>query len=214
MISIYVGPVGSGKSYHALCEGLAHISVIPERYVVANFPIKFKRGRKGEREKRRWIYLPDEQMTVENLIKISFEKRFFGKEGHALLIVDEAGVFFNARDWQVKGKERVEWIKFFSQSRKFGYDVILVAQDLRMIDRQIRNMADFEVKHLNMNKYFWFKMLPFKMFAVVYYWMNTRFRGSLRFMILRPWVAKRYDTMRIFNLNGEIQEIIERHKVV
>ena len=28
----------------------------------------------------------------------------------------------------IKGAERAEWVKFFSQSRKFGYDVILVAQ--------------------------------------------------------------------------------------
>jgi len=157
MIYIYTGPVGSGKSYHALVEGLRKISAIPDRYVIANFPIKFKKGKRGDRERKRWIYLEDSHITVDNLIKMSFEKGFFQKEGHCLLVIDEAGVFFNARDWMIKGAERAEWVKFFSQSRKFGYDVILVAQDLRMIDRQIRNMADFEVKHLNMNKYFGLK---------------------------------------------------------
>lgn len=211
MIYIYTGPVGSGKSYHALLEGLRKISAIPERFVVANFPIKFKKGKKGDRERKRWIYLDDSEITVDNLIKISFEKGFFQKESHALLVIDEAGIFFNARDWMIKGAERAEWIKFFSQSRKFGYDVILVAQDLRMIDRQIRSMADFEVKHLTMNKYKWFMFLPFKVFATVTKWQGTGFKGSVKFIIFKKWIAKRYDTMRLFKLDDDLKALMQQY---
>jgi len=208
MIYIYTGAVGSGKSYHALREGLRKISSIPDRFVVANFPIKFsKNKKKAEKEMRRWVYLDNSEITPENLIRIAFEKCFFGKEGHCLLIIDEAGIFFNSRDWFVNPKQRAEWIKFFSQSRKFGYDVILVTQDLRMIDRQIRSMADFEIKHLSMKKYKWLSWLPFKTFAYVTYWMNTRFKGNVEFDILLPWVANRYDTMRLFNVPDDIKKL-------
>lgn len=208
MISIYTGSVGSGKSYHALKMGLQKISCVPDRYVIANFPINYsKNQKKAEREKRRWLFFEDKDITPDNLIKKSFELDIFGKEGHCLVIIDEAGIFFNARDWQIKGQERAEWIKFFSQSRKFGYDIILVAQDLRMIDRQIRSMADFEVMHKALNKYFWLSFLPFKTFAYVEYWMNTRFKGRVSFDILLPWVARRYDTMRLFKITDELREI-------
>jgi len=211
MIYIYTGAVGSGKSYHALCEGLSKISAIPDRFVVANFPVRFKKGKKGERERRRWIYLDDSDIYVNRLIKLSFEKGFFGKEGHCLLIIDEAGIFFNARDWMVKAAERAEWIKFFSQSRKFGYDVILVAQDLRMIDRQIRSMADFEVKHFAMNKYKWFAFLPFKVFAAVTKWQGTSFKGTVKFIVFKKWIAKRYDTMRLFKLDDDLKALMQRY---
>lgn len=211
MIYIYTGSVGSGKSYHALVEGLRKISAIPDRYVVANFPIRFSKGKKGDRERKRWIYLSDEEITVDRLIRLSFEKGFFQKESHALLIIDEAGIFFNARDWMVKGAERAEWIKFFSQSRKFGYDVILIAQDLRMIDRQIRSMADFEVKHFLMNKYKWFMFLPCKVFAAVTKWQGTGFKGSVQFILFRKRVARRYDTMRLFKVDDGLKALIQQY---
>jgi len=49
-------------------------------------------------------------------------------------------------------------------------------------------------------------------FAVVYYWMHTKFRGSVRFMMLKPWVAKRYDTMRLFKVDDGLKELINRYK--
>jgi zona occludens toxin (predicted ATPase) len=210
-MSIFTGSVGSGKSYHALREGIRQISVVPDRFVVANFPIKYsKREKKRLKEQKRWIFLEDKEITPDNLIRLSFELGIFGHEGYCLLIIDEAGIFFNARDWQVKGQERADWIKFFSQSRKFGYDIILVAQDLRMIDRQIRSIADFEVMHKALKKYFWLKWLPFKTFAYIEHWMNTRFRGRVTFDILLPWVAKKYDTMRLFKITDELRQIASR----
>ncbi|RJQ26225.1 MAG: hypothetical protein C4589_10075 [Peptococcaceae bacterium] len=210
MIFLYVGSVGSGKSYHCVADGIAKISAWPDRFVVANFPIKFsKNGRKKEKEQRRWIYL--DEFKPKDLIRISFEKKFYGKEGHALLIIDEAGLWFNSRDWNVKVDERKEWIKFFSQSRKFGYDVILVAQEERMIDRQIRSMAEYIVRHKCFNKFGWFCWLPVKMFAYVYFWSFTKFRGGLKIGILLPWVAGRYDTMKMFKMDNETLELARKY---
>ena len=84
------------------------------------------------------------------------------RSGSCLLIVDEAGILFNSRDWMVRAEEAEKVDKFFSQSRKFGYDVILVAQSDRMIDRQIRDLAEYLVRHFNMRKYWYFAWLPFK----------------------------------------------------
>jgi len=201
MIELYLGSVGSGKSYHALRRGLEKISCRPARYVVANFPIKCR----NKKDKERWIFLDNDDLTVDMLIKISLEKGFIGKEGHALLIIDEAGINFNSRDWNIKGEERKKWVKFFSQSRKFGYDVILVAQDERMIDRQIRSCAEYRVFHRLANRFSWFKLLPFKLFFYVSFWCGGNFRGGLQLDVLLPWVARRYDSMRLFDVDVDLQ---------
>jgi len=198
-IDIYTGTVGSGKSYHALCEGLQKISALPHRIVVANFPIK----NVSERKLKRWHYIED--MTVKDLIRISFQEKIFGKEGHGLLIIDEAGLFFNARDWNIKAEERKRWIKFFSMSRRFGYDVILIAQDVRMIDRQIRKMCEYEVKHVCANRYGWLSWLPLKTFFYVYKWSGGKFNGGLRIGFLFPWVANKYDTMKMFEIDKDTE---------
>lgn len=206
MIDLYLGSVGSGKSYHALKEG---IEKTKQRggFVVANFPIKAR----NEKENERWIYLED--FSPKDLIRLSFERGSFGHEGRALVIVDEAGIKFNSRDWQVNPNERKEWIKFLSQSRKFGYDIILVAQDERMVDRQIRKLAEFNVKHIKLRNYKLMKLLPWQIFAVVRFWNGATFKGQVSFLFFNPFLAKRYDTMKLFELDEEIQEIAEKNGI-
>lgn len=206
MIDLYLGSVGSGKSYHALKEG---IEKTKQRggFVVANFPIKAR----NEKEKERWIYLED--FSPKDLIRLSIERGSFGHEGRALVIVDEAGIKFNSRDWQVNPNERKEWIKFLSQSRKFGYDIILVAQDERMVDRQIRKLAEYNVKHIKLRNYKWMKLLPWQIFAAIRFWNGATFKGQVSFLFFNPFLAKRYDTMKLFDLDQEIQEIAEKNGI-
>lgn len=209
MIEIFTGTVGSGKSYHALVRGLNKVNCIPERYVIANFPIKYK----NKKERKRWIYTENDYLTVDYLIEQSFKLGLYGNEGKGLIIIDEAGVMFNSRDWQIAGNKRKEWIKFFSQSRKFGYDVIMIAQDMRMIDRQIRALAEFEVKHVKANNYGLFKILPITVFLYVTYWMAGRFKGKLNMGILFPWIANRYDTMKMFDMSPAVLELASRYGI-
>ena len=216
MISLYTGSVGSGKSYHSIELGLDWIN--KRKNVIANFPIKppkkylFKfQERRWEEKLKRWHYL--EEITVEYLMALSLENDWFGKESQCLVIIDEAGIMFNSRDWQHERLSRQKWIKFLSQSRKWGYDFIFVCQMDRMIDRQIRGLVEYEVKHLKANNAFFFRFLSiFKvtMFMYVYKWYQTKLKGSVRLSIYRPAIANRYDTMRIFNLD----DLIESMKMV
>lgn len=208
MIEIYVGAVGSGKSYHIMARGIAKIYSRKNNIVVANFPIRFSERDIKRGIDKRWIYLDDDELNPMNLIKMSIENGYYGKEGHSLLVIDEAGVYFNARDWQVSVNTRKEWIKFISQSRKFGYDVVLIAQDARMIDRQIRSMAEYTVKHVKLRNYKWLKLIPWQIFAAVSYWAGGSFKGSLSFVLFNPLIARRYDTMRIFEIPEELKELL------
>lgn len=206
MIELYLGAVGSGKSYHALKRGLEKVT---ERgsFVVANFPI----NPKTQKEKERWIFLED--FSPEDLIRLSFERKSYGKEGKALLIIDEAGIWFNSRDWQINPQKRKEWIKFFSQSRKFGYDVILIVQDERMLDRQIRKLAEYHIKHVKLRNYVWLKLIPWQIFATIKFWTGASFKGQVRFILFNPWKAKRYDTMKLFKIDDDLKQIAVKNGI-
>lgn len=209
MIKVFTGGVGSGKSYSAMREGLEWIecwSKKMRKHVVANFPCKKFKDKDAE---RRWFYI--ENPRPGELIDMSIRYGWNQKEGSCLLIIDEASVIFNARDWQ-KCVDRLKWIKFFAHSRKLGFEVILVTQDLRSVDRQIRNLADVEIKHINWKSIpglgLVCRMIRVPVFWRVYYPLRTRFNGYVTASILLPWVANRYDTMRMFG----IEELKMEHR--
>lgn len=212
-IELYVGFVGSGKSYAATKNGtLIADAPLGKRWVIANFPIKpkkrwFARLRKPENRfnNPRWIYKDNDDLTPDYLIKKSLEMGWNKKEGSCLVIFDEAGIPFNTRTWNAPN--RLEWIKFLSQSRKFGYDFIFITQHRDMMDKQIRKLCEFEVQHKRMNNMFAFKILSLfrvTLFAGVSFWngMNKE-RGTLRMYFYRKKVADRYDTLRIFDKTDE-----------
>lgn len=224
MISMYTGSVGSGKSFHALEVGL---KVLKEkkhgqyRSVIANFPlipkreikilpkkIRQKMNTRNNEEFERWIF--NDEISIEYLIATSIEQGWYGKESMCLVIIDEAGIIFNSRDWQTQGNARNKWIKFLALSRKFGYDFIFVTQSDRMIDRQIRGLCEYEIKHLKANNSFllsWLFIFRITVFMYIYQWYHTKLKGNLRLSLFKKSVASRYDTMRVFNFEDLIDSI-------
>lgn len=212
-IELYTGFVGSGKSYCATKQAINIVDApLGKRWVIANFPIKprrkffhfFYKEEKKYHELKRWIYKSNEELTVDFLISQSLKMGWNKKESSCLLIFDEASIPFNARTYQKK--DRLEWIKFLSQSRKFGYDVIFITQDARMLDKQIRALCEYEVVHKKLNNMFalsWLSLFRLTIFAQVKYWngTNARFtRGQLRLVKYNKRIASRYDTLRLFDL--------------
>jgi hypothetical protein len=57
---------------------------------------------------------------------------------NGLLVLDEASTFLNSRSWDTDRKGRLRLIGWLAQSRKWGWDLILIAQHANMIDSQIR----------------------------------------------------------------------------
>ena len=216
-IELYTGFVGSGKSYAAVKIG-TQIADAPlgKRWVIANFPIKskesllmkfinrnlklFKMPPRKSREPR-WIYKRNDELTPQFLVQKSIEMGWNEQEGSCLVIFDEAGIPFNARSWNKA--DRMDWIEFLSQSRKFGYDFIFITQHRDMIDKQIRNLCEYEVQHKKLNNMHVFKILSLfrvTLFAGIAFWNGMRKeRGTLRLYFYRKAIADRYDTLRIFN---------------
>lgn len=205
-IKLYTGFVGSSKSYNATRIGV-QIADAPmgKGWVVANFPIKpkkklFSRFRKKKFNDPRWIFKKNDDLTVQFLVRKSLEMGWNKKESSALVIFDEASIPFNSRNWNKP--DRMEWIEFLSQSRKFGYDFIFITQDAKMLDKQIRALCEYEVQHKKMNAMFPFFILSIfriSLFASIAFWNGVKGRGILQMYIFRQSIADRYDTLRIFN---------------
>lgn len=220
VIKLLTGFIGSGKSYAATKTGVS-IADAPmgNKYVIANFPIKpkkkmFAKFRKEKYNKPRWIYKTNEELTPEYLIETSIKNGWNKKEGSCLVIFDEAGIPFNSRSWNDKG--RLEWIKFLTQSRKFGYDFYFITQDSKMMDKQIRALCEFEVQHKKLNNMLYFKFLSLfriTLFAGVGFWNGTRTgKGQLSLYLYRKSVADRYDTLNLFDYKKDEIEGIEVEK--
>lgn len=170
MITLYSGTPGSGKSVHA--AELIYINMSRGfRCIVCNFDINYDSFmRKSLFSKEKYsinkstcISVPNDMLTVDFIVNYAsafFKRDRAGRiiEGQALLIIDECQLFFNSRTWQ--STDRARWIWFFTQHRKFGYDIILISQFDRLIDRQIRCLIEYEVVHHKLNNYKFFgKML-------------------------------------------------------
>lgn len=140
MISLYSGTPGSGKSLH-LAKDIRDRAILGKP-TIANFPTNLQKYKRAD-----FTYCPNDQMTPEFLIQYSrnyFRTHRF-KEGAIWCVIDECQIVFNAREWQIAG--RAAWLSFFTQHRKYGYNIILIAQFDRMIDRQIRSLIEYEFVH-------------------------------------------------------------------
>lgn len=180
MIRFYSGTPGSGKSLHVASDIYRYIQ--NGKNVIANFEIndsiiKAKRGKiKGS-----FVYLNNYQLT-ENITYTEMQTDAYGKtkyiekyktpldalyyfalnfhkrnekgqilEKQTLLVIDEAQIIFNSRSWQ--SRNRQEWVTFFTQHRKYGFEIIIISQFQTLIDKQIRGCFEFEVMHRKVMNY-------------------------------------------------------------
>ena len=196
MIYLYSGTPGSGKSLYSAYDIINKLK--RKQDVIANFSIDLDYF--GNKPIGRFTYLTNEELTVNYLKQYAKICHKLGREGQTLLVIDECACMFNSRQWD--RKDRQEWITFFQQHRKLGYNIILIAQNDRLIDRQIRAFIETEFKHRAIKNYKTFgRLLSFfcgGLFVRVEYWYGTRLKCGSEMFVLNRKKAKIYDTTKIF----------------
>lgn len=198
-VYLYTGTPGSGKSLHM--SKLLYWDVRMNRACVANFGINESMFKGGTGS---FIELDNSELTPSKLIEIA--KQVFAtvpfKEGAIKLYIDECQVIFGNRDW--RAADRADWIRFFTQHRKFGYDVILVCQQHEMIDKQIRALIEYEVKHRKLNNSGWvgrfMSLFAFghPLVCAVTSWYGMRMRLGSEWLLGTKKYYRLYDTLKIF----------------
>ena len=203
MISIYTGTPGSGKSLHMARR--IYYSLYMKKPVITNVPINTDYVKNPEL----YTYLKNDNIKPKDLMKMS--KSFFGKkrvkEGAILLIIDESQMMFNARNWDAKG--RAEWNEFFQLHRHYGFDIILVAQFDRMIDRQVRSLIEYEYVHRKVSnfgikgKFLCLLMLSPTLFCCVRRWYPLKEHVGSDFFRYSKKYGRLYDTYMTFEDENE-----------
>lgn len=198
MIYLYSGTPGSGKSLHT--SRVIYWTLKRGYPVIANFSINTGNIKNVKGEFRG---VTNDMLTPEYLIDYARDY-FHGervKEGKLLLVIDECQLMFNAREWNVKGRDK--WLSFFTQHRKFGYDIILVAQFDRMIDRQIRALIEYEQIHRKVSNYgIKGKLLSAfcfgNLFVSVKVWYPMKEKVGSGFFVAHKKYYSLYDTFGMF----------------
>ena len=209
MIWLYTGTPGSGKSLHAAKDIFFRLKR-RKGGLICNFPILESRIPDGYP----FLYLDNSELTVKRLVDFARQHHKVGKEGQTLIIIDECQILFNCRTF---GKsDRGDWVKFFTQHRKLGYNIILITQNDRMIDKQIRALVEYEIRHRKLTNYgFGGKVLgfvslllfPLRLFgygatwflAIEYWYGGNGLKLSQEAFLYRQLYADMYDSYRMFD---------------
>ena len=132
------------------------------------------------------------------------------REGAGRLYLDEAQLLFNSRTWQ-KNKE---FIEFFTQHRKLGWDVYLIAHSVEMIDSQIRFLIEYEARLRNLRKVKLFGLLPVSPYpvflSIVRYSGISAGAGMVawrRLYALNKTYASLYDSMQVFAFDAAQEDV-------
>ena len=148
MIALYSGTPGSGKSLHCAEKIRSHLKFYTD--VIGTFHINEKCLFKNS--KYHYTYVNIYSLTPSFLVAYARNHQLKkGVEGSFLLVIDEAQRLFNSRTWN--NKDRNDWITFFAEHRHLGFDIILVSQNDRMLDRQIRALIEYEFVHRKITQF-------------------------------------------------------------
>jgi len=165
MIEFFLGKTGAGKSYLALKRTTEFLADYEDGYVVTNLAIN--KGKLNAWMKKTFPGLEPDVVGRVRILSDDECRAFFlhrepgndllpvtkeqesrlqfpnfedasKKSSHVLWIIDEAHIFFDAREWAQVGPT----LNFFaSQHRKFKSDIVLVTQFLDQVEKRLRQHA-------------------------------------------------------------------------
>ena len=202
MIEAYTGTPGSGKSYHAARD-------IRDRFRWKNPVISNMEINVPENREKCFIYKDTFDLTPEFLISYSEELRKEKgwkrvPEDYIYLVIDEAQILFNCRDWNQNSRR--SWITFFQMHRKLGYHIILITQMMKMLDKQVWGLCEYEILHRKLSACGWkgqlasLLFLSKTVFVSVRMWACLRVKIDAEFIRYNKKVASLYDTAMTYDI--------------
>lgn len=173
-VYVYSGVPGSSKTYHVVRQ------IVKRRNpTITNIGLK---------DCKNVSCVPLSAINPEMLM--AYAERYFSdhrfKEDTIWLVLDECQLLFNSRTWS--DASRSSWLAFLSQSRKYGYKVIMIAQSIDMIDKQFRALVEYDCTHRSAGSIFFpFKVLHklgFPLFCANYRYYDMGTTGTSEHAII------------------------------
>lgn len=210
-VYIYTGPPGSGKSLH-MAKFILTKLLLGKR-IITNF--EFYPPKKYLKSGKIPIVWDNEDITVENLIQFAKENHIWttkgtiGGEHQTLVVIDECQLLFNKN--HIGTKENYgNWTKFFTQHRKYGYDILLVTQHIKIIVEDIRELIETETMH--------FKWDECPSISMMYYivWLICKIFGVTLFFFKTSWVhfrSKEFRSRKFFTYRRKFADVYDSYKL-
>ncbi len=172
MVYFYTGVPGSGKGVHS--SEVVYRMLQSGKDIITNIEFHTELIEpKGRKPLGHCIYVPTREFLQDAFIKkpkgseekYSYLQGLYGFannyhlrdsngdffEHQTFLVLDEVQEFFNSRTWN--RRDRLAWCSFFREHRKYGYDCILISQDDKSVDKQIRQILQKNVLHRKVTDY-------------------------------------------------------------
>lgn len=197
MIELYSGTPGSGKSLDAVRKIWEWIKM--GRMVISNYPVRAESKRTEKLHSKNFIFVNTEDMKVNYFIHHALQYHERGKERQTLIVFDEAQELFNPRDFA--RKDRKEYLNFFSLHRHIGFDVLIITQNDRLLDRQLRALLEYEVKHRKINNFSkgLLQIFPIKFFMRVTVWYGVKEKIGAEIFVYKKKLGQAYDSYKLFD---------------
>lgn len=136
-VYIVTGKLGSGKTL--ACVGRIRDALLQGRKVATNLDLNLEKllpSRAGRKHPVTCYRLPDKP-SVPDLEAIGLGCEDIDESRYGLIVLDELGTWLNTRTWADKTRQSV--IDWLLHSRKKGWDVYFIIQNVGMIDKQVRD---------------------------------------------------------------------------
>lgn len=214
-VYLITGKLGSGKTLATV--GRIKDALRADKIVATNLDI-FMENMAGPQSRRYVLRLPDHP-TVEDFEALGRGQAGVNEEDNGLIVLDECGTWLNTRAWNDKGRQLfIDWLL---HSRKLGWDVYLIIQDINLIDKQIRvALVEFLVtcKRLDrlaipilspIGKIFGAKIHPPKIhMGIVKYGTAPDAPVSDRWMYQAKDLYSSYDTKQVYRPSVEVNKVL------
>ena len=200
------GKLGTGKT-------LIAVSKIQERLyknlpVATNLDLNLEHLINWDSKQCRVYRLPDKP-TVEDMKALGYGNTSYDDSQNGLIVLDELGTWFNSRTWN--DKSRSEIIDWCLHARKLGWDLIFIVQDIKIIDKQLREaLAEHVVYCRRLDRLKWPLIDTFLNYGGLRHLKPKMHMGIVKYgdqptsLIVDRWyytgrsLYKAYDTKQIF----------------
>jgi len=141
------GTLGAGKSLVAVQKMREYL--FDGRPVATNIDLRLH-WLVGESARKLTAYRIPDHPTADDLYAIGYGNRTADEARNGALVLDECGVWFNTRNWNSKGRQKI--INFLLMARKMGWDIFIIVQNINMVDVQARYIAQYVVRCMRMDR--------------------------------------------------------------
>ncbi|MBK8583395.1 MAG: hypothetical protein IPL86_16720 [Flavobacteriales bacterium] len=211
-VELITGTLGGGKTLFAVERAFAHAAT--GGYVYSNIPFVVEAWRAAMAERKRLVLDPGRVniLTAEQTLEFHLHVPRGTHARAVMVIVDEAGLEFNSRDWAKTSKEI---LAFNTYARKLDIQLLYISQQSADVDKQFRGKCRCEWQCRNLFNLRLFGVIPIKiplMSRVCYDTTKGKREYLCNDVVSSPkWVWPLYDsdalTGRGKAMLGEIQQV-------